>query len=187
MLLYHWICHNQALSDKQRSPGAITSLCSKHETLAQCWFDAGPPLTTLGQHQYGIGSTYRVCWVSRHRFTLTLLVIRSVRPRMIKCWPTVCDAGPTSNQHWNNVSCLLVRSGAQPQHRSKCLPEVSYRSAPDVTSRKHGGLWPWSVIRTDMIIRTHARYDALSDLTKMAAAFGPVLSALCAVCCIIKP
>ena len=26
---------------------------------------------------------------------------------MVQCWPTVCDAGPASNQHWFNASCLL--------------------------------------------------------------------------------
>ena len=26
---------------------------------------------------------------------------------LVKCWPTVCDAGPTLNQHWVSVSCLL--------------------------------------------------------------------------------
>ena len=26
---------------------------------------------------------------------------------LVKCWPTVCDAGPTLNQHWVDVSCLL--------------------------------------------------------------------------------
>ena len=26
---------------------------------------------------------------------------------LIQCWATVNDAGPTVNQHWFNVSCLL--------------------------------------------------------------------------------
>ena len=29
----------------------------------------------------------------------------------VQCWPTVCDAGPTSNQHWFNTSCLLIAAG----------------------------------------------------------------------------
>ena len=24
-----------------------------------------------------------------------------------QCWSTICDGGPTSNQHWFNASCLL--------------------------------------------------------------------------------
>ena len=26
---------------------------------------------------------------------------------LVQCWPTICDAGPASNQHWFNASCLL--------------------------------------------------------------------------------
>ena len=26
---------------------------------------------------------------------------------LYQCWPTICDVGPTSNQHWFNTSCLL--------------------------------------------------------------------------------
>ena len=32
---------------------------------------------------------------------------RDVDPMLGYCWPTVCDAGPVSNQHWFNTSCLL--------------------------------------------------------------------------------
>ena len=32
---------------------------------------------------------------------------RDVGPVLDWCWATVCDGGPTSNQHWFNVSCLL--------------------------------------------------------------------------------
>ena len=30
-----------------------------------------------------------------------------VDPMLVQCWPTICDAGPTSNQHRLNASCLL--------------------------------------------------------------------------------
>ena len=30
-----------------------------------------------------------------------------VNPMSVQCWPTICDTGPTSNQHWFNASCLL--------------------------------------------------------------------------------
>ena len=30
------------------------------QPLSQCRFDVGPPSATLAQHQYDIGSTYRV-------------------------------------------------------------------------------------------------------------------------------
>ena len=28
-------------------------------------------------------------------------------PMLVRCWPAVVDGGPTSKQHWVNVSCLL--------------------------------------------------------------------------------
>ena len=33
---------------------------NQHEALSHCWFDAGPPSTTLAQHQSNSGSTSRV-------------------------------------------------------------------------------------------------------------------------------
>ena len=35
---------------------------SKHESLNQCWFYAGPVQQTVGQNWTTIGSTSRVCW-----------------------------------------------------------------------------------------------------------------------------
>ena len=32
---------------------------------------------------------------------------RDVEPMLVQCWPIVCDAGQTLNQHWLNVSFLL--------------------------------------------------------------------------------
>ena len=32
---------------------------------------------------------------------------QDVGPMLVQFWPTVCDAGPASNQHWFNASCLL--------------------------------------------------------------------------------
>ena len=34
---------------------------------------------------------------------------QNVDPLLIYCWSTVCDAGPTLNQHWADASCLMVR------------------------------------------------------------------------------
>ena len=30
------------------------------------------------------------------------------RPMLVKCWPTICDAGPKLNQHWVSASRLLT-------------------------------------------------------------------------------
>ena len=35
---------------------------------------------------------------------------RNLQPMLVWCWPIVYDAGPTSNQHWLNISCLLDSS-----------------------------------------------------------------------------
>ena len=35
---------------------------------------------------------------------------------LVQCWPTVCNAGPASNQHWFNASCL--------QTQNICIPFV---------------------------------------------------------------
>ena len=32
---------------------------------------------------------------------------RDVDPMLVQFWPTVCDAGPASNQHWFNALCSL--------------------------------------------------------------------------------
>ena len=32
----------------------------------------------------------------------------SIKPILFYCWPTVFDAGPTLNQYWYNVLCLLA-------------------------------------------------------------------------------
>ena len=59
---------------------------SKHETLAQYWFNVGPESETMGQHWINIGSVSRVCWdwqtlhsrergVKRHRHTMDMVYI----------------------------------------------------------------------------------------------------------------
>ena len=58
--------------------GCFTDLAnpSKHEALAQCCFDVGPPLSTPAQHQTYIASMARVCWV-------TTINVK---------WAEICDA-----------------------------------------------------------------------------------------------
>ena len=33
--------------------------------------------------------------------------IRCVDPMLVECWAIVYDAGPTFNQHWISMSCLV--------------------------------------------------------------------------------
>ena len=35
--------------------------------------------------------------------------IRDIDSMLVQSWPTVYDAGSTLNQHWVNVSCLMLR------------------------------------------------------------------------------
>ena len=56
------------------------------------------------------------------------------------CWPIVCDAGPTLNKHWINISCFPCLS----QHSCVCL--TSYHSS---WSRQWPlFLFPWQTNQT---------------------------------------
>ena len=74
---------------------------------------------------------------------------QDIYPRLVQCWPTVCDAGPALNQPWMNVSCLLridSRSPASPSARWRCwLPVrarfsrcavITWHRVPPAPSRK---------------------------------------------------
>ena len=37
-------------------------------------------------------------------------------PTLVYCWPSVVDGGPTVNQRWAHVSCLLGLPGIRPPH-----------------------------------------------------------------------
>ena len=66
-----------------------------------------------------------------HVLTLRILLANSlylleaqraldIHPRLVHCWASVYDAGPTFNQPWMNISCLLGvrRSVCQPNKLS---------------------------------------------------------------------
>ena len=50
---------------------------SKHATLNQCWFNAGPPYTTLSQHLADIGALSNVC-EGGHFDDVTLLTVHTL-------------------------------------------------------------------------------------------------------------
>ena len=57
---------------------------------------------TLKQHWI-----YVSCFIGR---TITIDLTQPTRyiiPTLIYCWAIVCDAGPTVNQRWDNVSYLI--------------------------------------------------------------------------------
>ena len=69
----------------------VANTSSKHETLTQCWSNAGPLSATLAQHQTSTGSTPRVCWDAFN--SNSALVSTS-------CWRYRHNA---LNQSWVNV------------------------------------------------------------------------------------
>ena len=73
---------------------------------------AFPILQCKGTQQYLF--TYHAYNVSiyYHDYCLPLLIAasqltRDIEPMLGWCWASVVDGGPTSAQHWLNVSCLL--------------------------------------------------------------------------------
>ena len=57
-----------------------------------------------------------------------------VDPTLFYCWANVVDGGPTVNQRWANVSCLL----------GYCPPDT--RRSPDVCLMSAHRTWRWSNI-----------------------------------------
>ena len=56
------------------------SLPSKRQTLGRCRFDAGPTSQKVGRHWAGIGSTYRVWW-------LTVIFMFIIQRQSLNFWP----------------------------------------------------------------------------------------------------
>ena len=92
----------------------LSTLCGLSTMLVQFWptvCDAGP---ASNQHWFSAscllgcwsGSAY--CW-RRVQADNDPVSIGPASPVLasIQFWPTVCDAGPASNQHWFSASCLL--------------------------------------------------------------------------------
>ena len=74
---------------------------------------AYPPC--LEGHVYCLSSTVDQGHMPRHRtYKLTIQEtqqIQDIRPTLALCWPFICNAGPTSSQHWMNVWRLSGRRG----------------------------------------------------------------------------
>ena len=75
----------------------------KHVAFNQCCFNVDPQSSTLARHWNSIGWLYRVFWLlhyagetltSRRQNTRWHDTFRAY-PMLMKCWATVCDAGPT--------------------------------------------------------------------------------------------
>ena len=102
---------------------------SKHETLTQCWSNAGSPSATLAQHETSTGSTPCVCWAafnsswsgSAYCWRRLQGQLQADTDRMsAKCWTSVADAGSFHSalvtscwRYWHdalNQSCVNVGS-----------------------------------------------------------------------------
>ena len=42
--------------------------------------------------------------VARRRAVLLSQQKHDIRPILVECWSSVCNAGPTFNQHWDDIS-----------------------------------------------------------------------------------
>ena len=65
--------------------------CKNHKWMSPRWFNIWPSWQMLGLH-----------WTR-----LLPQQARDIQPRLVQCWPSVYDAGPTLNQPWLNVSCFV--------------------------------------------------------------------------------
>ena len=45
--------------------------------------------------------------IAKWKRSTTAEQTRDIEPMLDQCWADVVDGGPTLNQHWFNVSCLL--------------------------------------------------------------------------------
>ena len=125
------ICHVPAGS-------RIFNLLSRHNTLSQRRFNAGPTSRTLDQRQTKAAPTHSVCWVGFHPNELDANTIKlstqcraSVRdggptstPRqtqhtetmLVQCRASVADGGPALTQHRPNVLRLPEQQRLDASH-----------------------------------------------------------------------
>ena len=60
---------------------------------------------------------------------------QDVDSMLVHCWTTVYDVGPTANQHWVNVSCLLGKPIGD--HTFATVFNLVRPDHPDVIARLH--------------------------------------------------
>ena len=122
------------LAQRRRRLANITTTLDCRHKMNQCWFNAGPTSTTLDQHQTSIGSTFFVSWMAHNN------------PAKMRRWPNVgllwanvVDGGPTVNQSWANVSCLLGTAAGQTDQPVKYDPLAQCWVNVGLTLRMLGG------------------------------------------------
>ena len=82
------------------------------------YFNIGPTWSTLKQRWNNINATWYVCLMCsaidgpslqsfRNRKVPADTRVQDVESMLVLCWSNVVDGGPTVNQHWYNILCLL--------------------------------------------------------------------------------
>ena len=69
-----------------------------------------------------------------------------IDPMLVQCWPTACDDGPTSNQHWFSASCLLG-----------CLQSSKHRIGHEALNKS------WVNVGRPSVTLAHIQRDAKHD------------------------
>ena len=66
-------------------------------------------------------AAYRVRWMFLDIVSLATQQTRYINPLLVQCWTSVVDGGPTMDQHWFDVSCLL---GSESETLTQCCFNV---------------------------------------------------------------
>ena len=113
------------------------------------WYHLWPRMQA-GRLLAAIGS---ICCVSRVWSSSPIMRLRQATQQtryldltLLWCWASVCDAGPTSQQHWINVPCLVVSCHLCPDYVS--LHIITCAGQPNSPTER----WPLPQSRIGPII-----------------------------------
>ena len=91
-------------------PGVLTLACKLgKDIMVQRWATSARASKRRTAKHAPCSKMLNVCVVIylKSRVSVSHIPAWVVGPALVYCWPTVYDAGPTVNQRWANVSCLL--------------------------------------------------------------------------------
>ena len=80
---------------------------AKHDPLAQCWFNIGPPSATLDQHSTSIGPVSRVFFPPSRKHSIN--IVGSMLGHRLRRWPNI---KPTTYF----VYCVVITDGHNADH-----------------------------------------------------------------------
>ena len=75
--------------------------------LAPWWLNVGDIGPALKHYLTTYSCMLELVYAAQVRGGGLVQQTRYIEPLLVQCWSTVYDAGPTLNQQWLNVSCLL--------------------------------------------------------------------------------